>query len=269
MRREKRKTQKTKDLDDKRKYLSVIGFLTSVALLSIAIFLSIKQEQTDRIAALNDYTTSNVTLVASSEISKSINEVVSTKSETVNSNEKEISNEVDNSTIEVTNENEENVNNTNSQEKKEEIIQSENVSNEKENQNKQFIKPIDGDIYKEYSMDSLVYSDTLQEWVTHRGIDIQANVSDEVKACRDGTIKAIKQDPRYGLSVTIEHKDGFESVYTCLLEVKDINEGDTVEQGQIIAKAGNSGVFEVADGIHLHFEMLKDGEYINPEMYIK
>ena len=118
-------------------------------------------------------------------------------------------------------------------------------------------------------MDSLVYSDTLQEWVTHRGIDIQANASDEVKASASGTVKSIKNDPRYGWSITIEHNDGFSTVYTCLREVNIVKEGDKIEQGEVIAKVGNSGVFESADGSHLHFEMIKDGGYINPEMYIK
>ena len=109
----------------------------------------------------------------------------------------------------------------------------------------------------------------MQEWVTHRGIDIQANVSEDVKACANGTVKSIKNDPRYGWSITIEHKDGFSTTYTCLREANLVNEGDSVEQGQVIGKVGNSGVFESADGSHLHFEMIKDGGYINPELYLK
>jgi murein DD-endopeptidase MepM/ murein hydrolase activator NlpD len=42
-----------------------------------------------------------------------------------------------------------------------------------------------------------------------------------------------------------------------------------VSQGQVIGKMGNSGVFETSDGVHLHFEMQKDGEYVNPEIYLK
>ena len=118
-------------------------------------------------------------------------------------------------------------------------------------------------------MDSLIYSETLQEWVTHRGIDIKSEKDIDVKATADGKIKAIKTDPRYGISVTIEHKNGMVSVYSCLLNADMIHENDEVKQGQVIGKVGNSGVFETAIGTHLHFEMLKNGEYVNPEMIIK
>jgi murein DD-endopeptidase MepM/ murein hydrolase activator NlpD len=136
--------------------------------------------------------------------------------------------------------------------------------------NAEFIRPIEGETAKIFSMDSLIYSETLQEWVTHRGIDIKAEKGAEVKAIADGTIKSIKTDPRYGISIIIKHSKGFESVYACLLnEAQGLKEGDTIKQGQVIGNVGNSGIFESAEGMHLHFEMTKDGDYVNPEIYIK
>ena len=134
----------------------------------------------------------------------------------------------------------------------------------------EFIRPIEGETEKIFSMDSLIYSETLQEWVTHRGIDIKAEKGVEVKAIADGTIKSIKTDPRYGISIIIKHSKGFESVYACLLnEAQGLKEGDTIKQGQIIGNVGNSGIFESAEGMHLHFEMTKDGDYVNPDIYVK
>ena len=134
----------------------------------------------------------------------------------------------------------------------------------------EFIRPIEGETAKIFSMDSLIYSETLQEWVTHRGIDIKAEKGAEVKAVADGTIKSIKTDPRYGISIIIKHSKGFESVYACLLnEAQGLKEGDTIKQGQVIGNVGNSGVFESAEGMHLHFEMTKDGDYVNPDIYVK
>ena len=136
--------------------------------------------------------------------------------------------------------------------------------------NAEFIRPIEGETEKIFSMDSLIYSETLQEWVTHRGIDIKAEKGAEVKAIADGTIKSIKTDPRYGISIIIKHSKGFESVYACLLnEAQGLKEGDTIKQGQIIGNVGNSGIFESAEGMHLHFEMTKDGDYVNPDIYVK
>ena len=134
----------------------------------------------------------------------------------------------------------------------------------------EFIRPIEGETEKIFSMDSLIYSETLQEWVTHRGIDIKAEKGAEVKAIADGTIKSIKTDPRYGISIIIKHSKGFESVYACLLnEAQELKEGDTIKQGQVIGNVGNSGIFESAEGMHLHFEMTKDGDYVNPDIYVK
>lgn len=145
----------------------------------------------------------------------------------------------------------------------------ESTSSSNESSSK-FIKPIDGETSKPFSMDSLIYSETLQEWTTHRGIDIKADKNTEVKATANGTVKSIKTDPRFGISVILTHKNGFESVYACLLNsAENLKEGDSVQQGQVIGNVGNSGVFETTDGMHLHFEILKDGEYVNPEIYLK
>ena len=101
------------------------------------------------------------------------------------------------------------------------------------------------------------------------GIDIKAERSSVVKAVADGTVKSIKNDPRYGLTVTIEHNDGYTSSYSSLLTAEFVKEGEKVTQGQTIGSVGNSAVFEVSEDNHLHFELLKDGANINPEMYLK
>ncbi|MBR3249568.1 MAG: M23 family metallopeptidase [Clostridia bacterium] len=270
------KVKHTNNNNESKRWISVIGFFISVTLLAFAIFLSIKQEKVDRLASTKEYEFSNYTLSTSSEINTRINSVLSDE---IGSNAPIVINEtieeqdnnmviIEESAPKSNNEkNEEDENKNDYSNQAEDKINNQEIKEESEK--KQFIKPVEGDIYKDYSMDSLVYSDTLQEWVTHRGIDIQANASDEVKASASGTVKSIKNDPRYGWSITIEHNDGFSTVYTCLREVNIVKEGDKIEQGEVIAKVGNSGVFESADGSHLHFEMIKDGGYINPEMYIK
>ena len=122
---------------------------------------------------------------------------------------------------------------------------------------------------KEYAKDNLIYSETLEEWVTHYGIDIKADKTTVVKASAGGTIKSIKNDPRYGITVTIEHDNGYQSVYANLLTAEFVKEGEKVEQGQTIGTVGNTATFEIADDPHLHFEILKDGEYVDPSLYIK
>lgn len=60
-----------------------------------------------------------------------------------------------------------------------------------------FLAPVSGEIIKDYAVDSLVYSKTLDEWTTHYGIDIRADKMTVVAASEAGTVESIKNDPRY------------------------------------------------------------------------
>ena len=157
---------------------------------------------------------------------------------------------------------------TKTDEKMEET-QEENNIEEKQEDEISFILPVEGEIYREYAKDDLVYSDTLKEWITHNGIDIKADKTTVVKAAETGKIKSIKNDPRYGITVIIEHNDGFKTVYSNLLSTEFISEEEEVKKGQSIGTVGSSASFEVADEPHLHFEIWKDEEAVNPQIYIK
>lgn len=132
-----------------------------------------------------------------------------------------------------------------------------------------FERPVEGDIVREYAKDNLIYSETLQEWTTHMGIDIKADKTTVVKAAEAGTVKSIKNDPRYGLTIVIEHDEHFQTVYSNLLTSEFVVEGEKVEKGQSIGTVGNTAVFEIADEPHLHFEILKDNLPEDPSIYIK
>ena len=132
-----------------------------------------------------------------------------------------------------------------------------------------FVKPTEGDIICEYAKDNLIYSETLKEWITHTAIDIKADKTSVIKAAADGIVKSIVNDPRYGLTVVIEHDDGYQTVYANLLTAEFVVAGEEVTQGQTIGTAGNTAAFESSMECHLHFELIKDGEYLNPTIYLK
>lgn len=132
-----------------------------------------------------------------------------------------------------------------------------------------FIKPTEGEIIGQFAKDNLVYSETLKEWIVHTGIDIKTDKTSVIKTSADGIIKSIVNDPRYGLTVVISHDDGYETVYSNLLTAEFIVVGEEVEQGQTIGTAGNTAVFESGMECHLHFEIMKDGEYLDPTLYLK
>lgn len=132
-----------------------------------------------------------------------------------------------------------------------------------------FVRPVEGEIIKNYAKDKLVYSETLEEWTTHLGWDIKADKTTVVKASCDGKIKSIKNDPRYGLSIIIEHQDGYTTLYASLLSTEFVKVGEEVKQGQSIGTVGDTAAFEIADKTHLHFEVSKNGECIDPNQVIK
>lgn len=132
-----------------------------------------------------------------------------------------------------------------------------------------FQTPVEGELLKEYAKDSLLYSETLKEWTTHLGVDIKAERATVVKAAADGTVKYIKNDPRYGLTIIIEHSNGFETRYANLLTTEFVSEGEKVKAGQTIGTVGDSAICEIVDESHLHFEILKNSENVNPALYIK
>lgn len=143
-----------------------------------------------------------------------------------------------------------------------------NTNNTDNNVPPSFIMPAEGEILKGFSKENLVFSETLQEWITHLALDIKANSRDVVKCSGDGTVKAIKSDPRYGLTIIVEHSGGFQTVYSNLLTAEFVVEGEQVKQGQTLGTVGTSAVFEIADESHLHFEMLLNSEYVDPNLYI-
>ncbi len=214
---------------------------------------------------------------ASSEIGKTVEESKSemesqekssnNNTNSVNNDKKteniELNNEVNNSKNDFSNSNMTNL------AKNEENKEKENKQDEDAKKELSFQKPVEGEICKEYAKDNLVYSATLNEWTTHMGIDIRADKTTVVKAAEDGIVKSIKNDPRYGLTIVIEHANNFETVYSNLLTSEFVVEGEKVEKGQSIGTIGNTAVFEIADEPHLHFEILKDSMPEDPNIYIK
>lgn len=180
------------------------------------------------------------------------NTVSNTANNTVNNT---VNNVVDNNTSNTT---ENSVNNTNTAD-----------SNNSESTELSFMAPVAGEISKDFASDTLIYSNTLEEWTTHLGIDIKAERTSVVVASEAGKVESIKSDPRYGLTITIDHGNGYKTIYSNLLTTEFVQIGETVEKGQTIATVGDTASFEVLDEPHLHFEMYINGEAVNPTLYFK
>lgn len=134
-----------------------------------------------------------------------------------------------------------------------------------------FINPVNSEkahITNQYSMDKLIYSVTLDQYMTHCGIDIEAPEDSQVTAIAQGTVTSIYEDDRYGTSIEITHSGNLISVYSNLSTSEMVEVGDIVTQGQIIGGVGSTGLFESLEPAHLHFELIKDGAYVNPADYV-
>jgi len=131
-----------------------------------------------------------------------------------------------------------------------------------------FIIPVDGEITMEYSMDTLIYNQTLDQYMTHSGVDIGAAAGTSVKACAAGTVTRIETDDRLGTIVEINHGNDVISVYGNLSEENLIELGEIVEQGALIGEIGRTSIIEADEPEHLHFEIKKSGEYVDPGEYI-
>lgn len=268
-----------KHLSDERDSKSLIYVFGGTLVISIVIFLSVfnmydkelKDDATEELYSMkmknsivsNDelktVSYSNDKTVASSINSNQVNNVEKVQNKVskmpVEAKVTKINNTVANTTN-TTNAVNTTVNNT-----------STNVVETKEEL--KFVAPVSGEISKDFAKDTLIYSNTLEEWTTHLGIDIKAPKTTIVVAAEKGTVESIKNDPRFGLTVIIKHAGGFKSIYSNLLTSEFVKEGEEVEKGQTIGTVGESASFEVAEDAHLHFELYKDGEALNPTIYLK
>lgn len=126
------------------------------------------------------------------------------------------------------------------------------------------IWPVEGAVTKDYSDDTLVYFETLEEWRTHTGIDIASEMGAQVRAAQSGTVTDVKTGTQWGVVITIDHGDGTASKYMNLSTGDMVKVGDVVKKGQVLSGIGDTALTELAESPHLHFEVYQDGVAINP-----
>lgn len=132
-----------------------------------------------------------------------------------------------------------------------------------------FSKPISGEIQKQYSIDKVIYSKTLELWKTHDGIDIAADIGTNVKAIEKGTVEKVYEDSFYGTTIVIDHGQGYKSSYSNLDKNTSVKEKQTVNKGQVIGKISNTAIGEIKDESHLHFTLFKDNNNVDPTYIFK
>ncbi|SKC51009.1 murein hydrolase activator EnvC family protein [Maledivibacter halophilus] len=99
----------------------------------------------------------------------------------------------------------------------------------------------------------------------HTGIDIGIGYGENIVAAQSGKVMYADWQGGYGKVVMIDHGGGIVTLYAHNSKLL-VKEGQRVERGQVISKCGSTGM---STGAHLHFEVRENGQYVNPEKYVK
>lgn len=139
----------------------------------------------------------------------------------------------------------------------------ENLAKAKESKNNK-IDYLGNEVVRNYSEKEPSYSETLEVWEIHKGIDVESNANQEVKSLTSGKVLDVYNDDEYGMSIKIQDNKENVLVYSSLSKNTKVNKGDEVKEGQCIGYAGNTSSVECSSGIHVHLEAYKNNIAINP-----
>lgn len=124
-----------------------------------------------------------------------------------------------------------------------------------------YILPLSNTVQKPFSPQTMLYSETMQDWRTHGGTDFAGEEGQTVKALAGGTVLAVEDSLLWGGIIVIDHGVGVQSRYCGVTAT--VREGESVEVGQSIG-ALSTVPCEGAQTPHLHLEMSVDGEAVDP-----
>ena len=127
--------------------------------------------------------------------------------------------------------------------------------------------PVDGSILLDYNMDQTVYFPTLDQYKLSPAISVQAVEGAPVLASVPGTVYSIEEDPQTGTTVTMEIGSGYQAVYGQLKDLT-VKEGDTVTKGTVIGYVDTPTKYYSKEGSNLYFAMKKNGEPVDPIVYL-
>jgi len=129
--------------------------------------------------------------------------------------------------------------------------------------------PVSGETVMGYAMDCLSYNQTTRDWRTHNGIDIVAEAGTKVCAAAEGTVYSVYEDDTMGMTVVLQHTDGYTTRYSSLSEQVSVKPGDTVTLGQALGTVGQTALLETAIGDHVHFSVACNGQSVDPSVFLQ
>lgn len=128
----------------------------------------------------------------------------------------------------------------------------------------EMVWPLKGQLIREQG---LSFSKTFSDYRYHNGIDIAAERGAEVVLALAGKVSKKESTKGEGTKITIDHGQGWVSVYEHLAETV-LKEGEYYQAGEIVGSINQPGLNEVMEGPHLHYTLYKDDKIINPLDYL-
>ena len=128
--------------------------------------------------------------------------------------------------------------------------------------------PVRGEVIWGFAVNELIYSRTLDQWTTHTGVDVAAPKGSEVYAVFAGTVTEIFTDDSLGVMVEVKGANDMIAVYGNLKAEPPVKVGARINAGDIVGYVGDTAVSECGDKSHVHFELLKDEKYVDPQSYV-
>lgn len=127
--------------------------------------------------------------------------------------------------------------------------------------------PASGAVLIGYSMDKTTYFSTLDQYRYNPAMIIGGEIGEQITASAPGTVKAIDQQTQTGITVTLDMGNGYEAIYGQLKELS-VQEGQYLSTGDAIGYLSEPTKYYAVEGPNLYFEILKDGEPVNPAEYM-
>lgn len=124
-------------------------------------------------------------------------------------------------------------------------------------------RPVSGGVVRKFSPSVPMYSQTLDAWIVHMGVDLKSSADEAVYAPCDGVVVYAGMRDRYGLTLEILGADGSIARISGFGSLR-VSDGDQVKTGETVGAAGGRIPIESRDAPHLHIELIADGKQTDP-----
>ena len=127
----------------------------------------------------------------------------------------------------------------------------------------EWLLPVNGEIGKDYSAGKLVKSATMGDYRVHDGLDINAKAGTKIVAANSGKVLEVYNDAFWGTVIIVDHGDGVLAKYCGFGKETAVDKNEVVEKGTVLGTLGTIPC-EQKDESHLHLEMQRNGETVDP-----